>query len=103
MYNNTKGVNMIRYTDEFKRDVVEFMIQNPEITQMQVCRDFGISKMTLYKWIRDNDQKSNITGTVPLVDHIKLQKRNKELEQENYILKRAAAYFAENLNKTPKK
>ena len=59
----------------------------------KIARDLGISESCLRNWMRadlpdDNDSSSE---TKELAE---LRRRNRLLEQENEILRRAAAYFA---------
>ena len=66
----------------------------------QIARDFGISESCLARWLKIADVED---GSVPLptsrasgsleADR-ELRKRNRLLEQENEVLRRAAAYFA---------
>jgi len=67
-----------------------------------ISRELGISDSTLYAWVSRYRQNS----VVPFVGggHIKpedveykrLLHENRELREENEILKKAAAYFAKN-------
>lgn len=45
------------YSDEFKRDAVAMVASG--ISQKQVCRDLGISKTALQKWVRDDRFRSH--------------------------------------------
>jgi transposase len=89
-----------KYNQQFKDDVLAFWAGHPEMTVAQICKDFGISEATIYAWRKSVREHSgaNPSGErasgIPMEEHRRLQKRNQELEQENYILKRAAAYFA---------
>ncbi len=67
-------------------------------SQARVARDVGISKNTLYSWIRQYH-----TGATPAAqvneEHLyeelkRLRQENKRLKEERDILKKAAAYFA---------
>ena len=86
---------MKHYTQEFREQVVDFAMQNPRMRIKDIARDFDIATSTLHGWL-------NGKGIKPKAGEIKAgspelvaaRKRIKELEQENIILKRAAAYFA---------
>ncbi len=86
-----------RYTLEFRQQVRDFAMQNPTLTVAQIARDFDIPEATLHGWMRGKGFTKTI-GTASEVnvsqELIEARKRIKELEQENIILKRAAAYFA---------
>ena len=62
----------------------------------QVARDFGISESCLHRWIQQADIEDGAReGVVPESAEMReLKKRNRLLEQENEILRRAAAFFA---------
>jgi transposase len=86
-----------RYTDEFKRDAVALVESG--MTQTTVCKDLGISKSALTKWVQNSQLVSN--GMVPSNNPVELKemraalKRIKELEMENEVLRRAAAYLSQ--------
>jgi transposase len=85
------------YPKEFRRDVVAVARQG-EQSRAQVARNFGISESCLARWLRIADRgDGNDPGPVKPADEAEvreLRRRNKQLEQENEILRRATAYFA---------
>ena len=88
-----------RYPAEFRRDVVEVARQR-DVPLAQVARDFGVSEATLYNWLAKADAQDGRRAGVKQADSDllrELKKRNRVLEQENEILRRAAAYFARSL------
>jgi transposase len=84
------------FPKEFRRDVVA-VARRGEAPIMQIAKDFGISEACLHRWLKladiDDGIKPGIT-TAESVEIRDLKKRNRLLEQENEILRRAAAYFA---------
>jgi transposase len=63
----------------------------------QIARDFGISVACLHRWLKMADIDDGIRPgltTSESAELRELKKRNRTLEQENEILRRAAAYFA---------
>jgi len=88
-----------RYPEEFRRDVVAVARQR-DVPLAQVARDFGVSEATLYNWMAKADVEEVRRAGVKQADSDavrELKKRNRVLEQENEILRRAAAYFARSL------
>jgi transposase-like protein len=87
------------YPKEFRDDVVA-VARKGEAPISQIAKDFGISDQTLHNWLKRADVED---GLRPGVRHAEteqmreLKKRNRTLEQENEILRRAAAYFAKHL------
>ena len=65
----------------------------------KLAKDLGISESCLRNWMAqadadDKDGGGNRLSSVEKKELTELRRRNKLLEQENEILKRAAAYFA---------
>ena len=87
------------YPKEFRDDVVRVArSREPGVTLEQVAADFGVHAMTLHKWLR---RATIDDGTRPGVSRSEsqelreLRKRNRLLEQENEVLRRAAAYLSQ--------
>jgi len=81
---------------EFRRDVVAVARQG-EASIAQVARDFGVSESCLARWLKLADREDGVTvdpGGSSAEELRELKRRNKLLEQENEILRRATAYFA---------
>jgi transposase len=71
-----------------------------EATYAQIAKDFGISEATLHAWIKKADVEDGVRPgmtSAEAAENRELRKRNRVLEQENEILRRAAAYFAREL------
>ncbi len=81
---------------EFRRDVVA-VARKGDSSVAQVAKDFGISEACLHRWLKaadiDDGVRPGIT-TSEAAELRELKKRNRTLEQENEILRRAAAFFA---------
>lgn len=85
------------YPEEFRRDVVA-VARRGEIPLTQVAKDFGISEGTVANWLRRADVDDGVKPGVTTVENAELRelrKRNRLLEQENEILRRAAAYLSQ--------
>ena len=87
------------FPKEFRDDVVRIAQQrDPQVTLAQIAKDFGVHVGTLDKWMRqariEGGEQPGVTRTEG--DEVReLRKRNRLLEQENEVLRRAAAYFAQ--------
>lgn len=81
------------------RDEVVDVARNrgPGVTLRQIAQDFGISEPTVQSWLQKANKEDGIkAGTVVNDAEVReLKKRNRRLEQENEILRRAAAYFSQ--------
>ena len=85
---------------EFRRDVVA-VARKGEAPLSQIAKDFGISESCLHRWLKLADVDDGVRPGVTSSESAELrelQKRNKTLEQENEILRRAAAYFAREIS-----
>ena len=88
------------FPPEFRRDVVA-VARKGEAPIAQVAKDFGISASCLQRWPKIAEVDDGIrpgTTTSESAELRELRKRNKLLEQENEILRRAAAYFAREIS-----
>ena len=85
-----------RYPIEFKRDVVH-VARNSGLTHGQIAEDFGISEHSVQRWLKQADIDDGVvegTTTSEQDQLVALKRRNRVLEQEVEILRRATAYFA---------
>jgi transposase len=81
---------------EFRRDVVA-VARKGEAPLSQVAKDFGISESCLHRWLKLADIDDGVLPGVTSSEAAELRelrKRNRTLETENEILRRAAAFFA---------
>ncbi|MBW0269805.1 transposase [Nocardia sp. MH4] len=87
------------YPREFRDDVVRVARNRDDgVTLEQVAADFGVHPMTLSKWMRQADVDEGTkpgTSTSESAELRAAKRRIRLLEQENEVLKRAAAYFAQ--------
>jgi transposase len=89
------------YNAEYKSEVCKRVVDGGE-SVAALSRQIGISDNTLYTWVkryRENNEHPFVgSGHVKAedVEMKRLQRENRELREENEILKKAAAYFAKN-------
>ena len=87
------------YPQEFRDDVVRVArSREPGVTIEQVAKDFGVHPMTLQKWLRRDDideGRAPGTSSSESAELRELRKRNRLLEQENEVLRRASAYLSQ--------
>jgi transposase len=87
------------YPEEFREDVVRVARNRPDgVTLEQVAADFGVHPMTLSKWLRVAAVEDGSKPGVTRAEQSELRqarKRIKLLEQENEVLRRAAAYLSQ--------
>ena len=81
------------YDEEFKKTIVNLYENGKGISELS--REYGIGKSTIDSWIKKYKTITTSTGETTTNDEIlKLQKKNRELEQEVEILKKAVAIFS---------
>ncbi|MGJ3225864.1 IS3 family transposase [Micromonospora aurantiaca (nom. illeg.)] len=86
------------YPREFRDDVVRVARdREPGVTVEQIAKDFGVHPMTLFKWLRQADVDAGAVPGTTGTESAELRearKRIRLLEQENEVLRRAAAYLS---------
>ena len=87
------------YPEEFREDVLRVARNRPDgVTLEQVAADFGLHPMTLSKWLRVAAVEDGSRAGLSRAEQTELRelrKRTKLLEQENEVLRRAAAYLSQ--------
>jgi len=87
------------YPKEFRDDVIAVARRrDPDVTLKQIAADFGISESCLNNWLSRADRDEGVRAgptTDELSETRSLRRRVKLLEQENEVLRRAAAYLSQ--------
>ena len=85
------------YPQEFRDDVVAVARQG-QAPLSQIAKDFGISEGSLTNWMKkagiEDGRRPGMTDA-DRVEARELKKRIRLLEQENEVLRRAAAYLSQ--------
>ena len=85
---------------EFRRDVVA-VARKREAPLSQIAKDFGISEACIHRWLKLADIEDGVRPGVTADEATELRevkRRNRLLEQENEVLRRAAVYLARDVN-----
>jgi transposase len=87
----------VPFPPEFRQRAIE-LAHTSDKSLGEVAAELGISRSCLQNWIRqdkaDASDGSSGLSTTEKKELAELRKRNRQLEMENDVLKRAAAYFA---------
>ena len=96
----TFQVVMKSYPAEFKERAVKLAVEL-EQPIAQTARDLGVNENTLHTWIgkyhRVESQEKQVNDEHLYEELKRLRKENARLKEERDILKKAAAYFAQQL------
>ena len=85
-----------KYDEEFKKRAVR-MSYTSERPVTEVAESLGITTNMIYRWRQKYTPDGDKTQLAEQQDELsKLHSRVAELEEENYILKKATAFFAKN-------
>ena len=85
------------YPKEFRDDVVA-VARKGQAPLSQIAKDFGISEGTLSNWLKRADVADGHRPGLTDEERKQLREANKRirlLEQENEVLRRAAAYLSQ--------
>ncbi len=87
------------YPREFRDDVVRVARSREDgVSIKQIAADFGVSETCLQNWLRAADVEDGKKPGMSVSESAELRelrKRNRLLEQENEVLRKAAAYLAQ--------
>jgi transposase len=93
---------MQHYDDDFKKKIVRLHIENAR-TIKSLTNEYGMSKNIISIWVKkyreECQQKPELKEDYDYMIKLReFQKRNQELEKENLFLKKAAAFFAREID-----
>lgn len=82
-----------RYNDDFRKMIVD--LYNSGSSVKDLSSEYGVSDVTIYKWIKDLTPNEGTDGKgITPKDIDAIEKENFRLKQELEILKKAMAIFA---------
>lgn len=89
-----------KFTLEFKQDAAKLVIEKG-YTHQQAADSLGVSLSAIGRWVRAERGSANVLNEkkIPLnlteqAELVRLRKENEELRMEREILKKAAVFFA---------
>ena len=94
------GIMSKRYPKEFRDDVVR-VARTGDTKLSQSATDFGVLEASIYNWMKQADVNDDVRPGLTDAEAEELRyvkRRNRVLEEENLILRRAAAFFAKNIS-----
>lgn len=88
------------YPLEFKRDAVALVQQNGA-SLSRIALDLGVASTTLQNWVRKTEIDDGVrpgTTTSDAAEIRELRRRNRLLEQEAEVMRRAVGYLSRAVN-----
>ncbi len=90
------------YTPEFKKKIVRLRLEEGR-TIKSITTEYSISKETIRRWCNELKEECRTSpDTKTEYDNmkgmLKLKRENEELRKENLFLKKAAAFFAKEID-----
>jgi transposase-like protein len=85
------------FPKEFRDDVVA-IARRREASFAQIAKDFGVSESCVQRWVKIAEVDEGVKPGVTTSEQAELReakKRIRLLEQENEVLRRAAAYLSQ--------
>lgn len=93
-----------KYPAEYKRRIADLIRSGRALTE--VAREFGVPHSTIYRWVHQNKvdagEREGLT-TDDKAELARLRREVAELREEKEILKKFAAWSAQEANWTPRK
>ena len=87
------------YPREFREDVIRVARnREPDVMLKTIAADFGISESCLANWLKAADVEDGIKPGTTAAENEELKKAKRRirlLEQENEVLRKAAAYLSQ--------
>ena len=93
------------YPPEFRRQMVE--LARSGRTPEELAREFGPTAQSIRNWVRqadlDEGKRTDGLTSEERAELTQLRRENRTLREEREILKKAAVWFAQETQSTPKK
>ena len=94
------------YTPEFKKKIVRLHEEEGQ-TYKSITAEYGVSKASISKWCREFSKECQMKAQadpdaqnqmVLMKENLRLRKELEEARKENLFLKKAAAFFAKEID-----
>ena len=95
-----------KYTPDFKKTIIRLHLEEGR-TMKSITSEYGVSKATISKWCNEfseechNKAESNPAATNEaeiMKENARLRRELEEMKKENLFLKKAAAFFAKEID-----
>lgn len=91
-----------KYEPEFKNKLLRLHLEEGR-TLLSLSDEYGVHKATISNWVKSYREECQTNPTIQeehdyFKENLKLRKQLEELEKENRFLKKAAAFFAKEID-----
>jgi len=91
-----------KYPEQFRRDAIE-LVRSSDRPLRQIARELGVNHETLRSWVNTAKREAEVGPPAEdpaVTDEVqRLRKQVAELQKEKEILRKAAAYFAREMDR----
>lgn len=90
-----------KYEPEFKNKIIRLHLEEGR-TLMSLAQEYKVNKASISNWVKSYREECQINPYIKeeydyLKENLNLRKQLEELEKENRFLKKAAAFFAKEI------
>ena len=94
------------YAPEFKKKIVRLHLEEGR-TYKSITAEYGVSKASISKWCAEfskecqaqaTSDSNNPNEAEPMKENLRLRRELEEIKKENLFLKKAAAFFAKEID-----
>ena len=90
-----------KYEPEFKNKIIRLHLEEGR-TLMSLAQEYKVNKASISNWVKSYREECQANPTMKeehdyFKENLKLRKQLEELEKENRFLKKAAAFFAKEI------
>ena len=91
-----------KFEDEFKKKIVRLFLEEGK-TKKSISMEYNVSVASISNWVKQfrnecqNNEKANDEYNY-MKENLKLRKKLEEVKKENDFLKKAAAFFAKEID-----
>ena len=85
------------YTPEFKKKIVRLHLEEGR-TYKSITAEYGVSKASISKWCSEFSNPNTLNEAELMKEILRLRRELEESRKENLFLKKAAAFFAKEID-----
>ena len=95
------------YTPEFKKKIVRLHLEEGRTYKSSIIAEYGVSKASISKWCREFSEECHAKAIINpessneaelMKENLRLHKELAEVKKKNLFLKKAAAFFAKEID-----